>query len=269
MAERTPRDTAHAAMQAHENDTAARLRFYERVADAELFVLLEQEAHGPEVSPLTMPLEGENYVLAFDREERLAAFVEETSGNGQAAPHVALSGRALVQMLAGQRLGLGLNLAVAPSSILLPAEVLDWLKDMLSAPVSEQEEKPLELASPVGAGEGLLQALATKLASAAGLAREAWLCSARFSGGCDAFLMIVVGAPQGAHRALAKAVSEAVTFCGEEGRRVDVSFLEPGDPLLERVARVGLRFDLPAPEPAAVSVPAPPGSDPANPPRLR
>jgi len=37
----TPLDTAHAAMMAAPENDAARLRFYERMADAELYLLLE------------------------------------------------------------------------------------------------------------------------------------------------------------------------------------------------------------------------------------
>ena len=43
MTEATPLDIAHAAMMADESDDAARLRFYERMADVELFLLLEAE----------------------------------------------------------------------------------------------------------------------------------------------------------------------------------------------------------------------------------
>ena len=42
----TPLDMAHALMDAAPEDDAARLRFYERVADGELFLLLETEVEG-------------------------------------------------------------------------------------------------------------------------------------------------------------------------------------------------------------------------------
>ena len=40
MTELTPLDTAHDAMQAAPEDDRARLRFYERLADSELFLML-------------------------------------------------------------------------------------------------------------------------------------------------------------------------------------------------------------------------------------
>ena len=49
MTEMTPLDTVHAAMEAAPQDDAARLRFYERLADSELFLLLTEEAQGDNI----------------------------------------------------------------------------------------------------------------------------------------------------------------------------------------------------------------------------
>ena len=68
MTEATPLDIAHAAMMADESDDAARLRFYERMADVELFLLLEDEPDADQVSPVLLE---DAYVLVFDRIERL------------------------------------------------------------------------------------------------------------------------------------------------------------------------------------------------------
>ena len=51
MTETTEIDLAHAAMVADEADDLARLRFYERLAESELFMLLEDEAEGDQISP--------------------------------------------------------------------------------------------------------------------------------------------------------------------------------------------------------------------------
>ena len=42
----TPIDIAHADMKADESNDTARLRFYERLIDCELFMLLEAESDG-------------------------------------------------------------------------------------------------------------------------------------------------------------------------------------------------------------------------------
>ena len=46
MTETTALDLAHAAMDAAPEDNAARLRFYHRLADSELFLLLSAEPDG-------------------------------------------------------------------------------------------------------------------------------------------------------------------------------------------------------------------------------
>ena len=126
----TPLDVAHAAMQAAPEDDAARLRFYERIATAELYLLLTEEPEGEKISPRLFEADGATFVLVFDREERLGAFAQST------APFAALPGRTLVGMIAAQGLGLGLNLDVAPSSFLMGAEAVDCLAATLDAALS-------------------------------------------------------------------------------------------------------------------------------------
>ena len=125
MSEETSLDIAHAAMEAAPNDDAARLRFYERLADNELFLLLTKEADGDQINPEIFDLCDASFVLVFDRIERLAQFV------GKRAPYAALSGRVIAQMLAGQGIGLGVNLEVATSQMLIPPEAVSWLCDTL------------------------------------------------------------------------------------------------------------------------------------------
>lgn len=259
----TPLDQAHAAMEAAPEDDAARLRFYDRLAGSELILLLEEEPVGARIRPAIFPVEGQSFALVFDREERLTAFAEG------AAPYAALSGRALAGMLAGQGIGLGVNLGVAPSSILIEAGSVDWLAATLATAPEEVEERPEELAAPVGLPEMLLTALDGRLASAEGLARMAYLVAATYAGGRRGHLMAFVDAVPGAEPALARAVGDALTFSGIEAGTIDVGFFRASDGVAARLARVGLRFDLPAAPPATQIPGAAPGMDPDRPPRLR
>ncbi len=70
----TPIDLAHEAMEAAPEDDAARLRFWGSVAESELFLMLAEEASDGQVTPTEVEVEGQRFVLAFDREERLATF---------------------------------------------------------------------------------------------------------------------------------------------------------------------------------------------------
>lgn len=256
----TPLDRAHAAMQAAPEDDRARLAFYDRLAEAELVLLLDREAEGDSLSPALWPLDSGPAVLAFDSEARLAEFT------GAASPYAALSGRALAGMMAGQGLSLGLNLS-APSAILLPPEALAWLAGMLERRPETVEARPRDIAAPGALPDALLAALDAKLATASGLARGAYLAAVTWADGTRGHLLAFVAARPGAEPALAQAVGEALTFSGLDAASLDVAFLAAADPVAARMARVALRIELPAPE--APTAPVAPGSDPDRPPRLR
>lgn len=254
-------DAAHAALTADPENETLRLRFFERLADGEMFLLLDREAEGEQLDPRIFPLESGPVVLVFDREERLAEF------SGGIAPYAALPGRVIAAQLAGQGIGLGVNLGVAPSEMLLPPEALDWLAGTLEGGPEEAEGVPEELLAP-SAPEALVAGLDAKLAKAGGLATAALLAGVRYQGGRRGHLLAYLDAAPGAESALAQAAREALVFSGIEAGELDVVFLAHGAPLAAVMARVGLRFDLPALTPEAPP-PAAPGMDAARPPKLR
>ena len=261
----TDLDKAHAAMEAAPEDDVARLRFYEGLADAELFLMLGAEPVGGNILPALFDLEEGRFVLAFDREERLSAFAEGP------APYAALPGRVIAATLAGQGVGLGLNLGVAPSAFLVPAEALAWLAGTLDHAPGAAEARPVAYGRPEGVPEGLIAALEAKLARLAGLAARAHLVAVTYEGGARSHLLAFEAAAPGAEDALAKAVSEALVFSGIEAGAIDVTFLAAGDPALAALTKPARSFELPAPprETAQVLSPAAPGMDPARPPKLR
>ena len=252
---------AHARMIAEPENDALRLTFYERLADGELFLMLESEPEGDSINPGIFATGEGSYVLAFDREERLSGFA------GGPAPYAALSGRNLAEMIAGQNLGIGLNLGTAPSEMLLPPEAVSWLHATLAARPEETQEAPEELHLPAGLPERLVTALDTKLATATGLAKLAYLSGVTWKNGKRGHLLALIDPVPGAEPALARAVGEALIFSGLDAGELDVTFLKASDPVSARLARVGLRFDLP--EPPAPEGPSAPGMDPEKPPRLR
>ncbi len=259
----TPLDTAHAAMEAAPENNTARLRFYERLADSEIFLMLTEEAKDENLSPEVFELEDAAFVLAFDLEERLSAFA------GRAVPYAALPGRVVAQMLAGQGVGLALNIEVAPSSILIPPEAMAWLTQALSEGPAEGEARPETIAAPRDLPETLVTSLDAKLARMAGLARKAYLAEVTYAGGARGHLLGVTGAVAEAEPALARAIQEALVFSGLEAGALDVVFLADSDPVTAQLARHALRFDLPeAPTPEPVTRAAP-GADPDKPPILR
>ncbi|EAP77179.1 SseB family protein [Roseovarius nubinhibens] len=261
----TELDRAHGLMQAAPEDETAAMAFYRVLAATELFLMLGAEAEaGDAVTPEVFEVEGHSYVLGFDREARLAEFA------GREVPYVGLSGRALAAMLAGQGLGLALNPDVAPSAMLLDAQAMGWLAEMLAGGPEAHEARIEELMPPAGLPEALLPALDARLASAAGLAPSAYLVGVAFEGGARGHLLGFVDALPGAEEALAQAVREALVFSGLEAAALEVGFFRASDAMAAALARHGLRFDLPEPPAARDPAARPaPGSDPDRPPRLR
>ncbi|MFD1343918.1 SseB family protein, partial [Litorisediminicola beolgyonensis] len=155
MTEETALDRAFTEMEA--GDDAARLRFYAALADSELFLLLAREAEGETLEPELFDLGDARFVLVFDREDRLSGFT------GRPSPYAALPGRVVAQMLAGQGIGLGLNLEDAPSATLLPPEAMGWLVETLDHGPTEAALAAAELSAPGTLPETLLTALDARL----------------------------------------------------------------------------------------------------------
>ncbi|MGS4947390.1 SseB family protein [Meridianimarinicoccus sp. RP-17] len=259
----TPLDRAHAAMDAAPDDDALRLRFYDRLAEAELYLLLDKPPEDDRIDPTVFDAGEARYALAFDLEDRLADFVEGS------VPYAALSGRRLAAMLAETGLGLALNPDVAPSAMLLDADAMRWLADTLADGPARTEAQARELTAPAGLPDALLTALDGKLATMAGRAAGAYLAGVTWDTGARGHLLAFVDAAPGAEDALARAVHEALAFSGLEAGSLDVMFLRAADGVAARLGRVGLRFDLPAPAAPEQTVRPAPGSDPDRPPRLR
>lgn len=258
----TPLDTAHAAMMAAPDDDTARLRFYERMADVELFLLLEAEPVGDQINPKVLETKGAQYLLAFDRAQRLAQYA------GDAAAYVALSGRNVAAMLEGQPLGIALNMDVAPSAILLPDTAVAWLRETLTNAAAQVEAKIESVLPPKGLPEQLITAIDEKLATATGMAANAWLVGVAYEGGGRGHLLAFIDAIPRAQDALVRAASEALTFSGIEAGAMDVGFFNHADPTVTKLMKVGLRFDLPQME-SLQNTPRMHAPDAKNPPKLK
>ena len=256
-------DDAHAEMMHDDSNDALRLAFYSQLADAELFVLLDGDADPEQLTPRLFDLEDGQVVLAFDLEERLTAFV------GGPAAYAALPGRVIASQLSGQGVGLGLNVGDTPSSIILPAEVMDWLTVTLGTKPAQVAAAAQGFSYPWGVPETVTQRLLDKLGSHPGLAEAVLLAEVVYQGGRRGHILAVLGADAGAELALSGAVSEALVFSGLDMAEMDVVFLETGDPRTKTIAEVALRLDLPKPLPQTPPTIAVPGMNPEKPPILR
>ena len=256
----TPLDKAHGAMEAAPDDPRLRLSFFDHLASAELFLLLEAQAEGDQISPRLFVVEDGQVALVFDTEDRLS----DLAGS---AHYAVMTGRQLGVFLKGQGIGLGLNLGVAPSSFLLDPEGVNWFADMVSEQTEELQRRPREVLPPTKLPEHLISALDAKLAACVGMASGAFLSEVIYENGTHSHLLGFVDAEAGAEIALSSAMREALAFSGIEAGILDIAFFRATDPIVAKLSTVALRFDLPKPD--RENAPIAPGTDPNRPPRLR
>jgi hypothetical protein len=248
----SPLDAAHAAMVADAGDTAARLRWFGLFLDAELTLLLERDPEAGAFAPRLFALADGPVVLACEGEDRLAGVLPE------AASTATLPGRVLVAALAGQGIGIGVNLG-ADAAWLIDAPAVDWLAQALAA---VPEPAPDALAAPVSPPDlppGFEAALMARLEPLRGT-----LAAAHLAGdGAGGLVVVFEGAADGP--ALARMLGEAAAFGGADMAVAALS-LPPGVAPPERLRGVARRIDLsPRPRPPG---PAAPEVQP-RPPRLR
>ena len=259
----TPLDHAHAAMA--QGSEAEGLRFYQLLADATLFLLLDHEAEGERINPRVFDLPDGTVLLAYDTEERMASLDQGP------VPYAALPGRIIAQHLAGQGVSLGLNFGTgAASETLLPPEAISFLAERLGTDPTAVEARPASFHAPAGLPESLADALTFTLSAASGLAEAALLAGVTYDDGRRGHMLALIEAIPAAQDALARAVAEALSFSGIDAAEIDVTFLTAQDPALGPLARVARAFDIPAPPvPPEPGAPEAPGTNPDRPPILR
>ncbi|NBZ87456.1 SseB family protein [Stagnihabitans tardus] len=253
-------DAAHQAME--DGGEAEALAFWRAFADAELFLVLEEEAEGATIKPRSFDLSSGPLLLVFDSEERLGTL------SADPVPYAALPGRVIAAQLAGQGLGLGLNLGSgAASETILPPASVDWLADMLSQAMPEQASARIKAMGAPGLTRGLAGALAGLLPPGS----LAALAAVEYDTGARGHALAVAGLEPAREEGFARAVTEVLAFSGLDAASLDVFFVMPDAPILRRMAEAGQGFAGPARVEAPAqgrSSPAP-GMDPSSPPKLR
>jgi len=262
MTDPTLLDLAHAAMMNAPDDASLRLKFYHCLADCELFMLLEEEVAGARILPQVFNLSDGAFVLVFDSEDRLAQF------SGATVPYAALSGRLIADLLGDKNIGLGINLNVAPSEILLVPAALAWLTETLESKPGQVEKTIHKLFEPKDLGGTLTEELERQMLRSGGVARAAFLVSVLYQDGATGHLIGFIDTLESARDALAKSVAETLIFSGHEKGDIDVGFFSSDDQVTRALARVGQQIALPKPVAPTRIPPKAPGTDPDNPPIL-
>lgn len=239
----------------HDADAAQRALVLRRLADTELHAALVAEPAGDRAELRTFDLPGGPVALAFDDAAELAGFL------GGPVAHLSLPGRVLAQELAGAGQGLLVNPG-RDSEMLLDAAALGWLCAALAGRPETGQATPRRLTAPRPEALAVLaEPLAGRLADMEGMvAGMALVGTAGEANAAAGHLIVVGGAAEHDHAAIAKALAELIAFLPEIEGGVDVTF----QPL--PLPQGAVRFEPAPPEPAQ------PPSDPPRPdapPRLR
>lgn len=252
-----PLDRFCAEMAARPDDDGARLAYFAALAAQELVVPLRSESDGATLDPLVIETEAGAVVPAFDDPARLADLAPGP------VPFAALAGRELAALLAGQGVGLGVNLGTDQPFLIGPDGVA-WLAAMVAAAPDVARARPVAFHPPGPDALALLPALEGPLARLGGIAAAAVLAAAEYPGGARGAFLGILGCAPGAEETVARALAEAVRFAAgtAEGGALDIAFLPEGA-AADALRRVGVRVAF-APDPP----PAPAGGAP-RPPRLR
>ncbi len=252
-------DEAHSRLAATPDDADARAGYLGALGDTEILLRLTSEPLGEAIEPELIETTSGTFALGFDTAERFA------SGTPKPMPYAALPGRIVAELLAAEQIGLALNMGSETEMIVTPAE-LAWLTEQLGHDPSQTAGRVVEVRAPGRLPEPLLKALDTQLARAEGLAKAAYLAEVTYEDGRLGHLLGIVDPAEGSEAAFARSIDNALRFSGLDAAELDVAFFRSADPALERIAKVGMRYDLP--EPAAEVRPIP-GGDPTKPPKLR
>lgn len=259
----TPLDSAFSKMSSDPESDLLRLQFYERFAEAELFLVLCEDAKEDTAKPLILDMNNEQFALVFDTEDRLAEFAEKPT------PYLTLSGRRIARQLAGQNIGIGLNLGDAPSSTMISSETIDWLNENLSNDVSETQARPKIFSAPKNIPENLLTAIDAKLSNMSGVISAAYLAEVTYENNSKGSILAILDAPNYAQTGITEAIAEALQFSGVDAATLDVTFLSSGDSVVRHLDSVAIKFEIPELILPKAPAPKPPGSDPNKPPKLR
>lgn len=206
----------------------------------------ENESEARSIEPLVYEVEGNETLLLFDTEERLARWASEPMN------YVGIPGSTFFKMFQGE-LQVAVNLAVAPSSVMIPADVVSWLHERAEAAV-ESEEVPAGTGMDVTAPPELSpESIGRITARLAGLRREVHEAII-FSLAIDAAeeesirrvvlgISLTVGGIEDAD-AIATSLAETATAAFNGERAFEVALLDPESPLMTAARKVGVKLPI-------------------------
>ena len=198
------------------------------------------------IEPLVWEVEGDETLLLFDTEERLARWATEPMN------YVGIPGSTFFKMFQGE-LQVAVNLTVAPSSVMIPVDVVSWLHDRAEAMV-ETEEVPagtgMDVTAPPELAPEAVGRITAKLAGLRNEIHEAIIFSLAIDAGEEESIRrvvlgvaLTVGGIEDAD-IIATSLAETATIAFNGERAFEVALLDPESPLMNAARNVGVKLPI-------------------------
>jgi len=248
----TPLDLAFERARNDPEETAG---FYDALFAATVFLPIdrafddegnESEAAASAIEPIFYEVEDAATVLIFDTEERLATWTDEP------IDYVGLTGRQLFEMFDGEQ-QVALNIGVAPSSVVIPVEMVKWLHERAAEGGQSDEVQAgaaLEVTAPPELDTEIIARIAARIAGLRREIDEAVFFSLGIDAGqADAERRVVLGVATSQEglrdaEAVAEALAETARGAFDGTRPVEVALLSANSPLMEKARKVGLNLPV-------------------------
>ncbi len=248
----TPLDLAFERARNDPEETAG---FYDALFAATIFLPIDgaydddgnhSDADASSIEPIFYEVEDAPTLLIFDTEERLATWTDSP------IDYVGLTGRQLFAMFEGEQ-QVALNIGVAPSSVVIPVEMVTWLHERaVEEPETDEiaAGASLEVTAPPKMEPEIVARIAARIAGLRREIDEAVFFSLGIDAGQDeAERRVVLGvAASQAGLADANAVAEALAETARGAfdgvRPVEVALLSATSPLMEKARKVGLNLPV-------------------------
>lgn len=214
-------------------------QFYETLAEARIYVLLDDKIVSETYEPKVFSLKEAQYLLAFDVPEQAD---ELTGSTAATSPTLGMD---LFKLLRGRDIGLGINMGGTSSATLISGETIDMICDYYDGTAGEPLVADADtsqfraLLAPQNFPDTLQNALTGSLGPLVGTFGQAVLLKAEYEEGRTGYIVAVSGAADTDRGAIADAVESALMKSRRGDVQLDVAFLALDDPMASRIERVG------------------------------
>ena len=214
-------------------------QFYETLAEARIYVLLDDTVKGDTYEPKVFSLKDARYLLAFDVPEQAD---ELTGSTASTSPTLGMD---VFKLLRGRDIGLGINMGGTSSATLISGETIEMICSYYDGEAGEPLVADADtsqfraLLAPQNFPDSLQNALGDTLFQLQKTFSKAVLLKAEYEEGKSVFIVAVSVAADPDRGAIAAAVDDALQASRRSDVQLDVAFLGLDDPMASRIERVG------------------------------